>query len=402
MTDASVRQGTLLQRILDADSRPDPYPLYSILRERPVFQEPDGGWVVTGHAEAQALLSDPRLSADPAKSPLPASVAFSFLHMDPPEHDRIRRLVMRHFGPPNDPGRVAAMRPTLQALVAERIDAMRGRDEIDVVADLAYPFPVAVIADLMGVPREDEPRFHTWAEAIVQAQDRDPRDRGPSAGVQAALMELGGYMMALIEAKRRDPRDDMLSRLATDDGPEGRLDPRELIGVAILLLLAGHETTVNLIANGMLTLLRQPEHRLRLAAEAGLAIPLVEELLRYEPPVHMTFRSTLADVEAGGVTIPAGSAVRLMLACANRDPIRFSDADRFCPDRVENAHLGFGGGIHACFGAPLARLEGQIALSEMARRLIDPVLIEDPPPYRINPALRGPRRVRVRIAGVRD
>ncbi|MBU1374483.1 MAG: cytochrome P450 [Alphaproteobacteria bacterium] len=399
---SEAREGTLLQRILDADSRHDPYPLYDRLRERAVFQEPDGSYVVTGYAEVAALLGDPRLSADPANSPAPPSPPFSFLNMDPPGHDRVRRLTMRHFGPPNDPGRVEAMRPHLFGQATLLIDALRGRDEIDVVADVAYPFPVTVVADLLGVPREDEPKFHVWAEAIVQAADWDPRDRSPSAGVQAAIMELGAYMMGLIQAKRRDPRDDMLSRLANDDGPEGALSSPELTGVAILLLLAGHETTVNLIANGMLTLLRKPDVLARLKAEPGLETPLVEELLRYEPPVHFTFRSTLADVDAGGVTIPAGSAIRLMLACANRDPARFQHADRFIPDRANNAHLGFGSGIHACFGAPLARLEGQVALREMARRLVDPVLLDEPPPYRINPTLRGPRRLRVRIAGVID
>ncbi|ODT87136.1 cytochrome P450 [Phenylobacterium sp. SCN 70-31] len=404
MTDvaAEPRVDTLMQRVLDADNRHDPYPLYARIRSRPVFREPDGSYVVCGYAEVSALLRDPRLSADPVNSPAPVGPGFSFLNMDPPQHDRLRRMTMRHFGPPNDPGRVEAMRPHLLTMTTSLIDALKGRDEIDLVADVAYPLPVTVVADLLGVPREDEPKFHVWAEAIVQAADRDPRDRRPSEGIQNALVGLGGYMMGLIEARRSAPRDDMLSRLVHDDGPDGAMNPAELTTTAILLLLAGHETTVNLIANGMLTLLRMPDMMRRLREEPGIEIPMVEELLRYEPPVHMTFRSTLADVEAGGVTIPARSAVRLLIACANRDPARFEDAERFIPDRPNNQHLGFGSGIHACFGAPLARLEGQIVLRELARRLVAPRLVDDPPPYRINPALRGPRSLRVQIEGVVD
>jgi cytochrome P450 len=393
---------TLYQRVLDPANRHNPYPLYEELREAGVIREPDGNYVITRYEDVAALLKDPRTSADPANAKGPVGPGFSFLNMDPPEHDRIRRIAMRHFGPPNDPGRVEAMRPHLKVMVTGLIDAVRGRSEIDVVADVAYPFPVTVVTDLLGVPREDEPKFHVWAEAIVQATDREPGDRKPSAGVQSALAELGGYMFGLIQQRLADPRDDMLSRMIHDPGPDGAMSPPELIGASILLLLAGHETTVNLISNGMLTLLRQPGLLARLRAEPGLAIPMVEELLRYEPPVHMTFRHTLADIEAGGVTIPAGSTVQLMLASANRDPRRFETPDRFLPERPNNQHLGFGSGVHGCFGAPLARLEAQIALSELARRLVNPVLLEDPPPYRINPSLRGPRRLRVGLEGLSD
>lgn len=394
---------TLFQRILSTENRHNPYPLYAELRETPVVREPDGSYVVSTYKEVASLVRDPRMSADPANAPTPRGPGIGFLNLDPPEHDRLRRMTMRHFGPPNDPERVERMRGDLESIVRDLIDAQRGAREIDVVAAVSYPYPVTVITDLLGVPRADEPQFHAWAEAIVQAQDREPGSAsGRSEGAQKALVELGGYLLARIEERRGKPRDDMLSRMVNDDGPDGAMNPMELTTTAVLLLLAGHETTVNLISNGMLTLLRKPALLARLRAEPSLAPALVEELLRYEPPVHYTFRTTLSDVEVAGTTIPRGSNVVLLLASANRDPARFERPDEFVIERADNQHLGFGTGIHACFGAPLARLEGQIALREMARRLVAPRLIEDPPAYRHNPSLRGPRALRVAIEGVID
>jgi cytochrome P450 len=393
---------TLTDQILDPQSRANPYPLYEKLRERPVWREPDGSFVVGRYDEVAGLIRDPRMSAEPSNSPR-GGIGLSFLNMDPPRHDRLRRMTNRHFGPPNDPGRVEAMTPALEVMVKHLIDQLDGKREVDVVAAISYPFPVSVITDLLGVPREDEPRFHAWAEAIVQATDRDPNEPGKrSEGAERAFQELGAYMMGLITARRGAPRDDMLSRLVNDDGPDGAMEPPEMISVAVLLLLAGHETTVNLISNGMLTMLRFPHLLRRLREEPQIAPALVEEVLRYEPPVHFTHRSTLCDIEVGGVTIPKGSSVQLMLASASRDPQRFDNPDSFLPDRPNNQHMGFGSGIHACFGAPLARLEGQIALRELARRLVSPRLLQDPPPYRFNPTLRGPRELRVAIDGIID
>ena len=402
MSDTLTTAPSLSEQILDPASRPNPYPLYAKLRERPVWREADGSFVVGRYAEVAGLIRDPRMSVEPSNSPR-GGMGLSFLNMDPPRHDRLRRMTNRHFGPPNDPGRVEAMTPALEGMVKHLIDELRGESEIDVVASISYPFPVSVITDLLGVPRDDEPRFHAWAEAIVQATDRDPNEPGKrSEGAERAFQELGGYMMGLISARRGAPRDDMLSRLVNDDGPDGAMEPPEMIQVAVLLLLAGHETTVNLISNGMLTLLRFPSVLRRLRDEPHIAPSLVEEVLRYEPPVQFTHRSTLCDIEVAGETIPKGSSVQLMLASASRDPRRFEDPDIFLPDRANNQHMGFGSGIHACFGAPLARLEGQIALRELVRRLVAPRLLQDPPPYRFNPTLRGPRELRVAIDGVVD
>jgi cytochrome P450 len=387
----------LLALIADPASRPNPYPLYEKLRERPVWRGADCTYVIGRYEDVSNLIRDPRLSADPTNS-AQGGAALSFLNMDPPEHDRLRRMTMRHFGPPNNAGRVEAMTPALKAMLAVLIDRLIGRSEIDVVADISYAFPGRVIADLLSVPREDEPKFSAWAEAIAQATDRDAGRRSEAA--ERAFHDLAGYMLGLIAARRGSSRDDLLSRLVNDDGPDGSMRPDEIIRVSILLLLAGHETTVNLISNGMLTLLRFPQVLDQLRDEPALAPSIVEELLRYDPPVHTIYRGTLCDLEVGGILIPGGSSVQLMLASANRDPRRFEDADTFKPGRQNNQHLGFGGGIHACFGAPLARLEGQIALSELARRLVSPRLLQDPPPYRFNPTLRGPRELRVAIERV--
>ncbi len=213
--------------------------------------------------------------------------------------------------------------------------------------------------------------------------------------------EMGEYLNGLADARAREPRDDLISGMITDGGPGGPMERGDLLATSALLLVAGHETTVNLITNGMLTLLRHPDVLDRLRREPGLTTRLVEELLRYEPPVQMrTNRATLADIEIAGTTIPAGSPLALVHAAGNRDPRRFADPDRFDPDRADNQHIAFNSGVHYCFGAPLARVEAQVALPLLARRLVNPRLVADPPPYRPNPELRGPRHLPVELDAV--
>lgn len=411
---------SLYAQVLDYANRADPYPLYAELRKTPVARQHDGSYVVSTYAEIVALLHDPRISSDPHNlAEMPpgvteeiAGLPVPFIHLDPPEHDRLRRLANRHFGPPETPDRIDRMTPDLRTIVTGLIDGLAGRSEVDIVDDFAYPFPVTVICELLGVPREDEPRFHVWADAIVEALDpsvADPQE--VQRGRKEAMSAMGLYFAGLLESHSRSPGSDLLSALATDDGPEGRMTEVELLTTAFLLLIAGHETTVNLITNGMLTLLRHTEVLERLRHEPELVIHMVEELLRYEPPVHLLpRRAALDDIEVGGTVIPKGSRVVLMLASGSRDPQHVRDPDRFDPDRFNpdrfglardtDQHLGFGGGIHYCFGAPMARLEAQIALGELARRLVNPRLVVDPPPYRTNPVLRGPRHLRVAIDGI--
>ncbi|WP_254901194.1 cytochrome P450 [Tuberibacillus sp. Marseille-P3662] len=323
--------------------------------------------------------------------------------LDPPEHDRKRRLVTRQFGPPHTPQMIDDMKSELTHIVNDLIDRMQDRSRIDIVDDFAYPFPVTVICRLLGVPEEDEPRFHVWADAIVASLDPLPQDddEQPTMDETQARREIEQYMGELIQSRRDQPGDDMLSRLISDESGDGHLSPTELTSTSILLLIAGHETTVNLMANGWLTLSRNPGVLERLRNEPGLVVPLVEELLRFEPPVQfLANRTALADISLDDVTIPKGSIVNLLLAAGNRDPEQFADPDQFIPDRTDNRHFGFGNGIHYCFGAPLARLEVQIALDALARRLVNPQLVLDPPPYRQNALLRGPRHLHVDIDGI--
>src|SRR5215472_11857264 len=408
-----MAQPTIFDQILDPASRANPYPLYAELRKTPVTRQADGTYVVSTYNEINALMHDPRVSSDPRSHPEMAGATpalkeespglpLSFLNRDPPDHDRLREQAMRPFGPPHTPGRIEGMRPWLAETANGLIDKFTGKNRVDIVEDFAYPLPVTAICRLLGVPLEDQPRFGQWADAIIQTVDPttgtfEERTRR-RAEVQA---ELGQYLNRLVEARADKPGDDLISGLLTDTGPGAPMSREDLLSTAVVLLVAGHETTVNLIGNGMLTLLRHPEVLDRLRRDPGLATGLVEELLRYEPPVQMrTNRSTLADIDIAGTTIPKGSPLALVIAAGNRDPSRFPDPERFDPDRTDNAHLSFFGGIHYCFGAPLARVEAQVALPALARRLADPRLVTDPPPYRPNPELRGPSHLLVEFSAI--
>ena len=412
MTQASADQGELFAQVLDPANRPDPYPLYARLRESPVSLQDDGTYVVSTHAEIAELLHDPRISSDERKSDRgagalvasgrltpegqPSNPAFIFL--DPPDHDRLRRVVMGQF----TPARVASMHDRVVALVDGLLDAQRDHGRLDVVDDFAYPLPVTVICELLGVPREDEPHFHGWATALARSLDpaQGMAEEDVRQAAQAALQMIE-YLGGLVAERRARPADDLLSGLVAGDDPAGRMDERELISTMALLLVAGHETTVNLITNGMLALLRHPDALEWLRRDPEIVVPLVEELLRYDPPVQFRTRTTLADVHLAGVTIPKGASVALLLASGSRDPARFREADRFVPDRADNQHFGFGGGIHYCVGAPLARIEAHIALGALVRRLVGPRLVTDPPPYRENASLRGPEHLFVEFDGLR-
>jgi cytochrome P450 len=405
-----MRREGILRSIYELANRPNPYPLFAELRETPVSWQEDGPaeagtYVVSTYREIAALLHDPRISSDLRKGarsggPRTPTAPFQFLNLDPPEHDRLRRLAARHFGPPERPEFLEGLRPEIERITAALVDGLLEERRIDVVSRVAYPLPVDVICAILGVPREDQPRFHVWADALIEsAATHSPEG---CARRQEASLALNQYMAGLVERVRERPADDMLSRLATDTGPEGRMEDPYLVATSALLLVAGHETTVNLIANGVLTLLRHPEILELLRREPDQIASVVEELLRYEPPVQfLPNRTTLEDIALAGTTIPRGVLVTLAIAAGNRDPVRFSNPDRFDPRRRDNAHLGFGSGVHYCFGAPLARLEAQVALLELAQRLDRPRLVVDPPPYRPSPVLRGPEQLLIDVDGVR-
>jgi cytochrome P450 len=398
---------TILREIYDYANRANPYPLWAKLRQTPVgFQEdgPDeaGTYVVSTYREIEGLLHDPRISSDSRNCaqtggrPRTTTDPYQFISLDPPEHDRLR-----HFGPPERPAYLEGLRPEMLRIVTTLLDQMRGQRQIDFVESFAYPLPVTVICRILGVPREDEPQFHVWAEAIVAGvagqSDEQRRQR------DQAFSDLNQYMAGLVERHRKLPGDDLLSRMATDTDAQGRMADPYLVATAALLLVAGHETTVNLLGNGMLNLLRHPAMLERLRNEPDLIPATVEELLRYEPPVQfLDSRTTLDEITIAGTTIPKGVLVTLALAAGNRDPARFPEPDRFDPERRDNEHLGFGSGIHICFGAPLARMETQIALTELVWRLEQPRLVVDPPPYRPSPLLRGPEHLLIAVDGVRE
>ncbi|MFE0581914.1 cytochrome P450 [Streptomyces sp. NPDC058874] len=362
----------------------DPYPFYEALRAAgPVHRLVLGGeraWLVVGHEEAREALNHPALSKNWLGSELievtqvPA-VATNMLDTDPPHHTRLRRLVAREF----TARRVESLRPRVQQITDGLLDAMEalpGR-RADLIASFAVPLPMTVICELLGVPNLDRARFRYWSGEIVAPLDgagADPR----------VLEEMTAYLFELVAAKAQEPGEDLLSALIrTRDKDGDQLSPDELIGMAFLLLVAGHETTVNLIGNGVRALLAHPGQLAALRADPdGLIGSAVEEMLRYDGPVqHATYRFADTDLELGGVSIPAGSSVMVALAAADRDPARFTAPGLPGPEvfdirRTGQGHLAFGHGIHHCLGAPLARLEGRIAIRSLLERF--PGLAEDP------------------------
>ncbi|MFI2207453.1 cytochrome P450 [Streptomyces sp. NPDC020192] len=415
------------QQALRYTNRANPYPFYEELRKTPVARQPDGTYVVSTYREIVTLLHDPRVSSDPRKCPVPVAARTedlgepgaepirealtepNIITCDPPEHDRDRRTMMPHFvGPPQAPHLISDLEPDIRRLVDGLLDGMRGKTRIDAVDDFAYPLPVTVICKVLGVPLEDEPRFHHWIETALDALDFGPEAaseeiRSRLAGARQAVQDFGQFAAELLDRYADQPGPGMLSALVNEDGPEGRMSKGVLASNALLLIFAGHETTVNLIAHSVLTLLRHPDALEELRRRPELIVPAVEELLRFESSVQFWHtRSAVEDIDIAGTTIPKGAPIFLAYGSANRDPERFTDPDELDLERRDNQHLGFSQGIHFCFGAPLARLEVQVAVGEFVRRVENPRLVEDPPPYRHNQIFRGPRHVLVDIDGIRD
>jgi cytochrome P450 len=280
------------------------------------------------------------------------------LFVDPPDHTRLRRLVAKEF----TPRAIAGLEQRIRAIATGLLDGLAGRDRVDLIADFAHPLPVTVISEMLGVPIEDRARFRRWVDVVL---------RGPIGSDEQTLagMEFIAYLNDAIELRRTAPRDDLLTALIDAEEEGDRLDHTELLAMVFLLLVAGHETTVNLIGNGTLALLRNPGELARLRAEPSLMPTAVEELLRYEGPVGVaTSRWAFEDIEYGGATIPRGEIVIPVLLAANRDPAVFADADHLDLGRDPNRHIAFGTGIHLCLGAPPARLEGAIAFSALLDR----------------------------------
>ncbi|NUT39724.1 MAG: cytochrome P450 [Thermoactinospora sp.] len=349
----------------------DPYPTYGRLREHaPLVRTPLGMLLATTHERCTAVLRDPRFGHG-------ATGAESFLFMDPPQHTRLRSLVSKAF----TPRMVERLRPRIEGIAKQLVDELPA--EADLIARFAYPLPVLVITELLGVPANDHERFRGWSEKLARSLDPLlPSDE--EAQTLRARAEFREYFRELIVLRRLWPGDDLLSALVENQ----ELTEDEMVATCILLLVAGHETTVNLIANGVLALSRHDMW----ALASDRPRQVVEEVLRYDPPVQLTGRVSLVDTEISA----KGEMVLLLLGAANRDPAIFHSPEVFDPLSSSPRHLAFGLGIHFCLGATLARLEGEIALKELARR--EPRLLERAPPYKENLVLRGLARLQVRLS----
>jgi cytochrome P450 len=373
----AVMTDTAAERLGEAYFQ-DPQGVFGRLRESaPVtsvtMPEGDRAWLVTRYDDVRAALTDPRIAKDWMAHMTPegwtpdAERVYLNRHMltlDPPDHTRLRKLVAKAF----TPRRVAALRPRVEAITAELLDGMAGADDgdgVDLIERFAFPLPVTVICELLGVPAADQGGFGAWSRALLNSVTSP----GEAA---AAAQAMSGYFTDLVAAKRKAPADDLLSALIDVRDSGDSLDERELVGMMFLLLIAGHETTVNLIASGTLALLTHPAELARLRADLSRLPSAVEELLRYANPLnHATERFTLEPATIGGVEIPAREWVILAISSANRDSSRFPSAGALDIGRDTTGHMAFGHGIHYCLGAPLARLEGEVAFGGLLTRFPD-------------------------------
>src|SRR5271166_6362652 len=397
----STLERPALAELADPANLPDPYPVLAGLREASPFAEFDGAFVVVGrHADCSAVLRHPNASSERSKSRLtptpPRRVRDrpSFLSLDPPDHTRLRRLVSKAFTPRT----VARLEPRIRAITDQLLSAAAAAGQMEVVSQLAYPLLVRIISELLGVPVDDHPRFAGWSARLAHSLQPgfgiDPAEAQARAdAAQVASDEFAVYFRELIATRRAQPTQDLLSEMiaAEDDGE--KLTEDELIATCVLLLVAGHETTVGLISNGILALLRHPAQLALLHADPALAAGAVEETLRYDAPVQMTARVARGGMQVGSVAAPDGALVLLLLAAAGRDPRVFADPDKFDIRRGATGHLAFAAGAHFCLGAPLARLEAAIALESFARRIQRPELNARSLDYKPNLNLRGPDRL---------
>jgi cytochrome P450 len=319
-----------------------------------------------------------------------------FLFRDPPDHTRLRGLVSKAFTPKV----VESLRSRTQVMVDDLLDAAMEAGQVDLLESFAHPLPVQVICDLLGVPAEDEDRFKGWSDALARGLDPDflLTDEVIAARGEAVL-QFSQYFFELLAERKRRPGEDLLSRLVAAEDGGATLSEAEMLSTCILLLVAGHETTVNLIAGGTLALLRHPDQLERFRTDPEVTRSGVEEMLRYVSPVQLTGRALTEDCEFGGVEFSAGDFAMLLLASGNHDPDQFEDPESFDVARSPNNHLGFGFGIHHCLGAPLARMETQVALTSLVRRAPHLALTVDDVVYKSNVVLRGMEALPVTLRG---
>lgn len=370
--------------------RRDPYPWYRTMRhDAPVFHDPrDGSWNVFRFADVQRVLQDHQTFSADLSGALPVDQRDAFqaslIGVDPPRHHRLRSLVSKAF----TPRAVADLAPRIAEIADGFLDRAIDRGEMDVVADLAAPLPVTVIAEMLGIPADDRDRFRRWSDAVV----------GENLGDANAERELTDYFRRVIEQRRARPRNDLISALLEAEIDGERLSLAEVLGFCVLLLVAGNVTTTHLIGNAVLCFVEDPSVTRRLRQSPALLPLAIEETLRYRSPVQaLPNRLATADTTLGGQTIKRGEPVVFWIGSANRDEAAFPDAERFVVDRSPNPHLAFGNGVHFCLGAPLARLEAKVALTALLRRYPDLELVETDVAMTTSPIVFGPTRLPVRL-----
>ena len=387
----------------------DPYPAYAELREGTpvIFDGPTDHWLVSRYEDVNALLRDRRFgrtyhhlatddemgrpSTPEWHAPFWHLVRSGILDMEPPDHTRVRRLVSKAFTP-----RMAeALRPHVQRLMDENVDAVAGAGEIDLIPSIAEPLPVAVIAQLLGIPDEDRHLLRPWSADICRMYELAPTEEDARIAIRACVA-FSDYLRQLSRARRADPREDLISGLAqvVDEGE--RLTEDELIGTCVLLLNAGHEATVNVTGNGWWSLFRHPDQLRRLRGDPSLVPGAIEELMRFDTPLQMFERWVLEDVEICGVEVPRGAELGLLFGSANHDPSVFERPDELDLGRDPNPHLTFGAGVHFCLGAPLARIELETSFATLLRRFPRMELVEEPA-WKPNYIIRGLEALRVRV-----
>ncbi|MEA5581853.1 cytochrome P450 [Nodularia harveyana UHCC-0300] len=381
--------------------RTNPYPYYEKLRsDDPIHFGFMGVWIISRYADAISVLRDPRFSVDMRRwgkykdirfretatelGPLGSMTSKWMLFMDPPDHTRLQRLVSKAFSPQI----VQRLRPYIQEVVNQKLDEVQDLGKLDVIADLAQPLPVVVIAEMLGIPRQDRDQLQKWSDDVVLCLDPmmsiDVFER-----LNKVVIQFTEYFRNLIVQRRQQPEDDLLSDLIAARDEQDKLTEEELLGTCILLFAAGHETTVKLISNGILSLLRHPDQMAKLQQEPALIQSAVEEFLRYDSPVQLTVRTAIKDIEIGGKTIRQGQQVFVCLGSAHRDSEQFPDADQLDITRQNNQHLGFSYGIHACLGNVLARVQAQIAINTLMQRCSNLQLATDKLEWQKKIILRG-------------
>ena len=389
---------------------PDPYPLFQRLQaEDPVhWSDLLGAWVITRYSGVVAGLRDPRLSSErvpvfmgslpqPLRSqvhPLGEHLSRWVSQVNPPDHTRLRRLISIAFTPKT----VEKVRPRIQEVVDGLIDKVKQDGQMDLIEQFAYPLPATVISEMLGVPSRGQDRFRRWSDDIMAFVGVSVLALPAIAEkCYQSLSELTAYFETIIQECRSNPREDLISALVAAEEQGDRLSAEELISMCSQLLVAGHETTTQLIANGILTLLRHPSELEKLKQDPSLIAPAIEEIMRFEGPSQRQTRLVVEDVEMGGKRIPKGATVLLMLGAANRDSAEFPSPDQFDICRSPNRHVGFSSGIHFCVGAPLARLEGAMAINTLLRRLPNLRLAAEDFEWRENMSLRGLKSLPVRF-----